>query len=122
MPKRWCQCTGCPACGNSCRKLYDLDSAPGLRCPACQARATIKRNARPSSSARGLGWAFTRRKQADRGYTEAAVCHWCKKPFTADDPKTADHLTPRSRGGSDGAIVAAHRSCNSSRGGKLGRS
>lgn len=122
MPKRWCTCQGCPACGHSCKRLYDIDSAPGLRCPACQAHATRARNARPSSSQRGLGWAFSARKAKDRGYQAATVCQWCGKPFTDADPKTADHVVPRSRGGAHGPIVAAHRSCNSSRGGKLGHS
>lgn len=110
MPKRFCI---------GCRKLYSMDATGTLRCPVCQARATTARNQRPSSSSRGLGWKFSKRKQADAAYQAAVACHWCHGAFTAADPKTADHITPRSQGGEDGPIVAAHRSCNSSRGGRL---
>ena len=113
MPKRWCI---------GCRRLFDMDSTGTLRCPACQAPVTARRNARPSSSKRGLGWKFSERKKADAAYQQAVTCHWCGQPFTASDPKTADHVQPRSQGGAEGPIVAAHRSCNSSRGGKLGHS
>jgi hypothetical protein len=120
MPARFCQCQGCPACTpQGCGVLYDRETAPGLRCPPCQQHATRRRQARPSSSARGLGWAHSRRKQNDPAYQAATVCHWCGRPFTTADPKTADHLTPRKHGGDDGPIVAAHASCNSSRGGRL---
>jgi len=99
--------------------VYDAESTRSLKCPACQALVTAKRNERPSSSARGLGWRFSDRKKNDRGYQEATRCHWCGGPFTKDNPKTADHIQPRSQGGAEGPIVAACRSCNSSRGGKL---
>lgn len=47
----------------------------------------------------------------------ATVCHWCTMPGTADDPLTADHITPLADGGPPaGPLVAAHRSCNSRRG------
>lgn len=111
MPKRFCI---------GCRKLFDRSLTGTQRCPACQAPADRARNARASSSSRGLGWKFSQRKQDDHAYQAATACHWCGLPFTAADPKTADHLIPRSRGGSDGPIVAAHRSCNSHRGGQLG--
>lgn len=103
-----------------CGKLFDRDATGTMRCPACQSVTTAARNARPSSSSRGLGWKFSQRKQDDDAYQAATQCHWCSLPFTAQDPKTADHLIPRSRGGGDGPIVAAHRSCNSRRGGGLG--
>jgi len=124
MPKRFCQCTGCSSCNvttGAHSALFDLDLTGTLKCPGCQAVATTKRNARPSSSARGLGWAFTKRKQNDIAYQQAEVCHWCGRQFTKDNPKTADHTVPRSQGGNDSPIVAACRSCNSSRGGKLGK-
>jgi len=122
MPKRFCQCTSCAYCHNQAGThgaLFDLDLTGTLKCPGCQGIATARRNARPSSSERGLGWKFSKRKQDDAGYQAATLCHWCKQPFTTADPKTADHLTPRVQGGGDGPIVAAHRSCNSRRGGRL---
>jgi hypothetical protein len=129
MPMRWCICRGCPACGDGCGQLYDLDTTATQRCPPCQAEATRRRNARPSSSSRGLGWTFSRRKQNDRGYQAAATCqctgcHWhgsglCGRTFTASNPKTGGHTVPRSQGGSTSAIRAVCRSCNSSDGGTL---
>lgn len=121
MPKRWCIEPGC-------RKLFDADSTGTLRCPACQATATARRNARPSSSQRGLGWAFTVRKAADENYQHATRCQCpgcprcgsgCGEPFTAANPKTGGHAVPRSRGGADGPILAICRACNSSDGGRL---
>lgn len=128
MPKRWCA---------DCKGLYDIDSAPGLRCPACQAAATARRNARPSSSSRGLGWAMTRRKQSSApdaiAYRQATACQCpgqpltrcqlhrgvCGEPFTAANPKTAGHTLARSQGGSQSPIMAVCRRCNSSDGGRL---
>jgi hypothetical protein len=133
MPKRWCQCTGCSACKITAGRhgtLFDLDTTGTLKCPACQAIATAKRNTRPSSSARGLGWKFSTRKAADRTYQEATRCQCtgcpqhtglCGEQFTAANPKTGGHVTPRSRGGGDGPIRAICRRCNSSDGGRLAR-
>ena len=119
MPHRWCL---------DCGGLFDRDETGTRRCPDCQAAATARRNARPSSSSRGLGWAFTARKQADRNYQEATRCQCqgcpqhrgqCGEPFTAANPKTGGHVVPRSRGGGDGPIMAVCRRCNSSDGGRL---
>lgn len=44
--------------------------------------------------------------------TQGRVCWLCGRAG-AD---TADHIVPRSRGGSDDALRPAHRSCNSRRG------
>jgi hypothetical protein len=124
MPKRWCI---------GCRALFDLDSTGTLRCPACQAAATTRRNARPSSSARGLGWKFSARKAADQNYQAATRCQCpgppqvqcrrhrgvCGEAFTVDNPKTGGHVTPRSQGGGNGPIRAICRRCNSSDGGRL---
>lgn len=124
VPRRWCA---------DCRALFTVsDQAPGLRCPACQAIATAKRQARPSSSKRGLGWAFTRRKQSNApdavAYRNSTTCQCtgcpqhtglCGKPFTTTNPKTAGHTTPRSRGGHGSPIRPVCRQCNSSDGGRL---
>jgi hypothetical protein len=132
MPKRWCQCTGCPACNVTNGRhgiLFDMDATGTLRCPVCQAVATARRNARPSSSARGLGWKFSERKKADAAYQQATTCQCtgcpqqhrgvCGEAFTRDNPKTGGHVTPRSQGGGDGPIRAICRRCNSSDGGRL---
>ena len=127
MPRRICICTGCPN-HHQHQATYDRDTAPGQRCPPCQAAATAQRNARPGSSSRGLGWDFTRRKAADPAWQAATHCQcpgcpWCGghcgKPFTASNPKTGGHTTPRSQGGGSSPILAVCRSCNSSDGGRL---
>lgn len=125
MPRRFCL---------GCRALFDAGSTGTLRCPDCQAAAGARRNARPGSSSRGLGWAFSARKAADRDYQAAILCQCpgsgsplgcsrhagtCGEPFTAENPKTADHVVPRSQGGGDGPILAMCRRCNSSKGGRL---
>jgi hypothetical protein len=134
MPSRWCQCTGCSACRTASGThgiLFDRDTTGTMRCSACQAVATAKRNARPGSSARGLGWAFSRRKQADQNYQAATRCQCpgrphnrctlhtgvCAAPFTRDNPKTGGHAVPRSQGGGDGPVLAVCARCNSSDGG-----
>jgi hypothetical protein len=108
--------------------FYNKDTAPGWRCPPCQAAHTAHRNARPSSSSRGLGWAFTKRKQADAAYQAATRCqcpgcprcgHGCGEAFTPGNPKTGGHTVPRSQGGAGSAILAICRACNSSDGGRL---
>lgn len=135
MPKRWCQCTGCSACLSTGQQrqprhgaLFDLDLTGTQKCPPCQTAATTARNARPSSSQRGLGWAFTRRKQNDPNYVQATTCQCtgcpqhrgiCGVVFTPANPKTAGHTTPRSRGGGNGPILPVCRRCNSSDGGRI---
>lgn len=119
MPQRWCQ---------DCKQLFDMDTTRTRRCPACQAKATRKRQARPSSSSRGLGWAFSRRKAADPAYQQATRCQCpacprhtgtCGEKFTQANPKTAGHTVPRSQGGHASPIMAVCQACNSSDGGRL---
>ena len=129
MPRRFCQCQGCAACNSPARRpgahsvLFDLDVTRTLRCPPCQEQARIRKNTdppgRPSASQRGYGAEW--RKISAEVIAEATVCHWCSGPFTADDPATADHLVPKARGGTNDKsnLVGAHRSCNSSRGGRM---
>lgn len=121
MPKRRCL---------DCRQLYDRDTTGTWRCPRCQPAATAQRQRRVSSSRRGLGWAFTRRKQADASYQAATRCQCpgcpqhrgpCGEAFTLVNPKTAGHVVARSRGGSSLPILAVCRCCNSSDGGTLSR-
>jgi len=58
-------------------------------------------------------------QQASRHIRATATHCWlCHEPFTPDDPATADHIIPRSQGGTDAMdnLRAAHLSCNSRRG------
>ena len=122
MPKRFCQCSGCAACGTTSglhNVLYDRKDAPGYRCPPCQVIATKQRNTdppgRPSAAQRGYGTEW--RRISAKVIANAVACHWCGKPFSKDDPATADHVIPKARGGTNDEqnLVAAHRSCNSRR-------
>jgi 5-methylcytosine-specific restriction endonuclease McrA len=118
MTRRFC--IGCGA----------VFTGTGQRCPPCQVPVTRRRNARASSSSRGLGWDWTRAKQNDAGYQAATRCqctgcgvcgNGCGVPFTKANPKTGEHIVPRSKGGtsSRSGIPALCRRCNSSRGGAL---
>ena len=49
---------------------------------------------------------------------QGGVCAYCERPFSDVRPPTIDHVIPLSRGGTndDSNVVAACRSCNSSKG------
>lgn len=126
MPKKFCLCQGCTACGpGACGALYDRDDprTPGARCPACQPVETKRRNTdrpgRPTAAQRGYGAGWKRLSAEVIAATKA--CHWCGGPAMPDDPFTADHLVPLARGGTHERrnLVGAHRSCNSRRGGQM---
>lgn len=107
MPKRFCL---------DCRKLFDAATGRS-RCPICQAALEERMNARPkrgTTTARGLGWAHQQRKR--REISADMVCWMCGQPARENDPITADHETPRAKGGVDSPLRPAHRSCNSRRG------
>lgn len=63
------------------------------------------------------GYATYRRNRAVV-LAEEQTCWMCGRPGTPDDPLTADHVIPRSRGGSHDRrnLRAGHLSCNSARG------
>ena len=78
-------------------------AGPGPRCPD---------HALPNRSG-------TYTRTAKQVVANATHCHLCGLPFTdPTDPPVADHLVPRSLGGSDdiGNLRPAHRSCNGRRG------
>lgn len=108
-----------------CRALFDIDDplSRGLRCPPCQAKATRRKNTdppgRPSAAQRGYGAEW--RRVSAKVIAAAVACHWCGGEFTTDDPATCDHIIPKARGGTNDEqnLVAAHRSCNSRRGGQM---
>jgi 5-methylcytosine-specific restriction protein A len=114
-------------CGPSCNELVDR----GTHCPACQAaldtarktqqRAYDRTRNRPSTSERGYGADYQRRRK--QLLTTATSCWWCPEPFTEADPVTIDHVVPLHLGGSNDPsnLVPAHRSCNSRRGSQLRR-
>lgn len=94
----------------------------GSRCADCQQERVARINSRRkrNTTARGLGHAH--RVRAKAVVDAAQVCAICGRPPTPDDPLTADHIIPRSKGGTDGPLRAAHRSCNSRRGARLSAS
>lgn len=106
MPAKFCL---------DCREL----TTNGSRCEDCQQERTARINARPkpNTTKRGLGQAH--RARALAVVAAAQVCGMCGRPPTKDDPLTADHTVPRSQGGGDSPLRAAHRSCNSRAGGSL---
>jgi 5-methylcytosine-specific restriction endonuclease McrA len=61
-------------------------------------------------------------RDAKRIVQAAAHCHLCGEGPRPSDPFVADHVIPRSRGGSDDPsnLAPAHRSCNGRRGQQLG--
>ncbi len=106
MPKRECL---------TCRHLHD---GPGSRCPTC---TTTRERARlrPTTTQRGYGAAWQR--------LSAQVIAWfgrcvdCGHQGSEDNPLTADHIVPKSRGGTDAwdNLIALCRNCNSTKGTSL---
>lgn len=99
MPKRWCA---------DCKCLYDIDSAPGLRCPACQAAATARRNARLPGPARGYDARHRAvRQQLIAQWTPGDPCALCGKATL--DSTRLDLAHNEDRTGYKGL---AHAACN----------
>lgn len=122
MPKRFCQCTGCPACnvtGGTHGVLYDADATKALTCPGCHPHARRRRNnppGRPTAAARGYGAEWQRlSRQVTSGKTG---CEECGCEFTPSNPATADHIIPKAQGGTDDLdnLRCVCRRCNSRRG------
>lgn len=89
MPKRFCQCRGCPACNTPGRKpgshstLFDADSTGTLKCPPCQGIATQQRNQRPSTAGRGYDGGHRRiREQLLARWQPGDPCALCGWPMT----------------------------------------
>ena len=117
MPKRFCQCHGCPACNTQAGSpgtLFDADATGTLKCPACQAVATQKRNARAPRAARGYDAAHDR-ERAKWAPVVAAGQAWCMETeclmedryITPGTPWDLAHNKNR-----DGWRGPAHRRCN----------
>lgn len=106
MPKRRCK---------TCGQLYDKDTAPGWRCPTCQAKRTTELQARPSSSTRGYDGEYQRNKPViiaqGRNGRPCVICH---KPITPRQKVTVEHIKPLREGGTNDLtnLGPAHSDCN----------
>ena len=99
MPKRFC---------SDCRQLFDMDSTGALRCPACQAAATARRNARAPGPARGYGPRHRAiRQQLIAQWTQGDPCALCGHPML--DSARLDLAHNEDRSGYKGL---AHAACN----------
>lgn len=117
MPKRFCL---------ECNRLFDKDDTGTRRCPDCQARRDRQRNAQPraNTTQRGLGHAHRQRVDQELAGITTCQCTGCSycgpggcgRSFTRDNPKTGNHLIPRSKGGGRGPLRAECRRCNSAKG------
>jgi hypothetical protein len=84
MPKRWCI---------GCGDLFDLDLTGTLRCPACQATATAKRQARPNTTRRGYGGAHQKlRAKLLAEFVPGQLCARCRKPITTKADAQLGHV------------------------------
>ena len=107
MPKRWCI---------GCGDLFDLDLTGTLRCPACQATATAKRQARPNTTRRGYGGAH--QKLRAKLLAEFAVSPSPPRQTPSSGmwmltaAGTADSNTPAAtKPPADGDVSAGHAAC-----------
>ena len=111
VPKRFCQCRGCQACGQhpgNHNALFDLDSTGTLKCPGCQQQATTARNARANTTARGYGAAH----QAERArllqlWQPGDACAHCGGPMETTEGLDLAHTEDRT-----GYRGLAHAECN----------
>ena len=110
MPRRFCQCRGCTACntqGGSHGTLFDADATGTLRCPACQAVATRKRNARAPRAARGYGKRHDQvRAQLLAAFTPGQPCAIGGEPLYSKDNLDLAHNETRT--GWKGLACARH--------------
>lgn len=114
MPRRFCQCPGCPACASPQRKLgnhnalYDADQTGSYKCPACQATATARRNARAPRASRGYGTQHRKvREQLLATFQPGDPCALCGKPMVSSTGLDLAHNEDRS-----GWKGLSHRECN----------
>ena len=88
----------------------------GTRCAPCQARSDNKRyTARGTTAQRGLAGAHARTSQ--RYKTLKLPCAICGEHGTTENPITAGHIVPRTRGGTShpSNYQPECRRCNSSK-------
>jgi len=118
VPKRFCQCRGCPSCNTTSGShgtLFDADATGTLKCPGCQGVATQKRNARPSSTSRGYDSQYEKNKPVvvQQG-RQGRPCWICGKIITPSQKVTVEHKTPLRAGGTNDLdnLAPAHSWCN----------
>lgn len=95
MPRRFCICTGCAACGvdSRCGKLFDRELTGKMRCPDCQAAVDRQRNARPNTTARGYGAVHQAlRAQLLEQFVPGQPCARCELPIASKDDAQLGHL------------------------------
>lgn len=108
MPRAFCTCTGCTACTGRGPHLYDKADAPGKRCPACQAIATARRDARAPTAARGYGAAHQRRRRDEiAAFRPGQPCARCGQPIARAEDADLGH-----NDGQDGYRGLEHARCN----------
>ncbi len=93
----------------------------GSRCEAHRVAHDNQRYARRGTTTeRGLGATHQGQRRHLLTTDRTGICPRCGQPYTANNPATAEHSTPRSRGGviADGLLC---RRCNSSAGARLPR-
>jgi hypothetical protein len=92
----------------SCLRCGTLQTH-GSRCEACHAKHETARTARRHRPHYDAAY----RKRAKVVRETATVCWLCGGGWRANDPWTADHVIPADP---NSPLLAAHKSCNSSRG------
>lgn len=99
MPKRWCK---------DCRSLFDMDTTGTQRCPACQATADARRNARTNTSRRGYGSAHQKKRdELLAKWRPGDPCARCGKPMWDKHTIDLGHTDDRT-----GYRGLEHRTCN----------
>jgi hypothetical protein len=116
VPKRFCQCQGCPACGQhpgNHGTLFDVDATRTMRCPPCQAHATATRQQRANTTARGYGSAHQKTKaELLEQWQPGDPCAHCQQPMTEADRYSRDGLDLAHTGDRSGYRGLAHAACN----------
>ena len=83
MPARFCM---------DCGALFDRESAPGLRCPACQPAATRQRQKRPPSGQRGYGADHRKlRARLIAAFRPGQPCARCGQPIATTKDAQLGH-------------------------------
>jgi 5-methylcytosine-specific restriction protein A len=105
VPKRECL---------TCRVLHD---GPGSRCPRhTRAREQVRDRARGTAAQRGYD--YTWQQLSALVVAHYKQCMSCGDTGTLGNPLTADHIIPKSRGGTDdwANLTCLCRECNSRKG------
>lgn len=111
MPKRWCGCTGCPACqvtSGTHGILFDADATRTTKCPGCNAANITARQQRDSTTARGYGSQHQRvRAELLAAWQPGDPCALCTMPMMDSRALDLAHDQDRSQ-----YLGLAHAACN----------